>query len=231
MQKILIGAASLVALTSAANATVVELNAPGLDNGETLTTQIAGLTVSAVADGGGTANDFAIIIDTTDPTFDGDLAAPFDDPSTVGDELFSPGNILAVAEGDCSGGFCRVDDNATGGEITFEFDRDVVFNSLDVFDFRMEELKVTFFDALGAVIGAPITGPDFNTDTGNNITDNLFTTLDLKGTVLRTVKFEFRGSGGIGNFDVEEVPIPAALPLLLSGLAGLGFASRRRRKA
>ena len=28
-----------------------------------------------------------------------------------------------------------------------------------------------------------------------------------------------------------EVPVPAALPLLLSGIAGLGFASRRRRRA
>ncbi len=31
--------------------------------------------------------------------------------------------------------------------------------------------------------------------------------------------------------EVSEVPLPAALPLLLSGVAGLGFASRRRRKA
>ncbi len=29
---------------------------------------------------------------------------------------------------------------------------------------------------------------------------------------------------------ISDVPIPAALPLLLSGLAGLGFASRRKRK-
>lgn len=35
----------------------------------------------------------------------------------------------------------------------------------------------------------------------------------------------------IGQFSVSEVPVPAALPLLLSGLAGLGFASRRRKAA
>ncbi|MEZ5920969.1 MAG: hypothetical protein R3C60_06410 [Parvularculaceae bacterium] len=32
-------------------------------------------------------------------------------------------------------------------------------------------------------------------------------------------------------FDVIETPLPGALPLLVSGLLGLGYAARRRRKA
>ncbi len=35
----------------------------------------------------------------------------------------------------------------------------------------------------------------------------------------------------IAQFDVQEVPIPGALPLLLSGIAGLGFAARRKKAA
>lgn len=35
----------------------------------------------------------------------------------------------------------------------------------------------------------------------------------------------------IAQFDVSEVPIPGALPLLLSGIAGLGFAARRKKTA
>ena len=35
----------------------------------------------------------------------------------------------------------------------------------------------------------------------------------------------------IAQFTVQEVPIPGALPLLLSGIAGLGFAARRKKAA
>ena len=34
----------------------------------------------------------------------------------------------------------------------------------------------------------------------------------------------------IGRVTVSEVPIPAAIPLFLSGIAGLGFAGRMRKK-
>jgi len=40
------------------------------------------------------------------------------------------------------------------------------------------------------------------------------------------------GSGFVvAQFTVEEVPIPGAIPLLLSGLAGLGFAARKKKAA
>ncbi|MEL7491635.1 MAG: hypothetical protein AAGJ73_13025 [Pseudomonadota bacterium] len=45
--------------------------------------------------------------------------------------------------------------------------------------------------------------------------------------------FEFIGLTSGAGYSIEEfrvVPIPGAIPLLLSGLAGLGFAARRKRK-
>ncbi len=41
-----------------------------------------------------------------------------------------------------------------------------------------------------------------------------------------------KGAGfAIAQFDVSDVPIPGAIPLLISGLAGLGFASRKKKAA
>ncbi len=48
------------------------------------------------------------------------------------------------------------------------------------------------------------------------------------------VQFEFvRGQGDRAKFfvtQISDVPVPGALPLLISGIAGLGFAARRRQR-
>jgi len=229
MRSVLIGAASFLTMISAANATIIDLS--GFSNGETFDTgDIAGLTVTTVTDNGGAADDFAFVLDTNNPGSDGDLAAPFDDPSTIGDENFNPGNVLALAEEACGGGFCPVNDNGSGGTMEWVFNRNLVFNSLNVYDFRQGELKIDLFNDLNVLVFSAMV-PGFNTDTGNATDDNLFATIDIGGIAFRRAVFDFGGSGAIGTFDIQEVPVPAALPLLLSGLAGLGFARKRRKKA
>ena len=72
----------------------------------------------------------------------------------------------------------------------------------------------------------------------NNAFIATITAIDLLTDIFIGTMFEFRpvtAGGGfvIGQFevsaDVAPVPVPGSLPLLLSGLAGLGFASRGRR--
>ncbi|MEM9494428.1 MAG: VPLPA-CTERM sorting domain-containing protein [Pseudomonadota bacterium] len=54
--------------------------------------------------------------------------------------------------------------------------------------------------------------------------------LTLVGTTFEFFASVDPGGYSIEQFSVSQVPVPAALPLLISGLAGLGFASRRRKK-
>ena len=51
------------------------------------------------------------------------------------------------------------------------------------------------------------------------------------GTTFRFVPITPGGGFVIAQFDVQAVPVPAALPLLLTGIAGLGFASRRKKRS
>ncbi len=63
------------------------------------------------------------------------------------------------------------------------------------------------------------------------------TAVNLLAMTFVGTTFEFIATGDdtsgfvIAQFDVEAVPLPGALPLLLSGLAGLGFAARRKKAA
>ncbi|MEM9013553.1 MAG: VPLPA-CTERM sorting domain-containing protein [Pseudomonadota bacterium] len=55
--------------------------------------------------------------------------------------------------------------------------------------------------------------------------------LALVGTTFEFFALTANAGYSIEQFTVSDVPVPAALPLLISGIAGLGFAARRRKSA
>ncbi|MBU1190112.1 MAG: VPLPA-CTERM sorting domain-containing protein [Gammaproteobacteria bacterium] len=100
--------------------------------------------------------------------------------------------------------------------------------SLDSFNFSFEGTQLTlaedafaeaaFYD--GALLGISYNAT--NTDFSVSFTPGFF---DLSEAYFA---YDLTGEGaGFGSLTVTAVPIPAALPLLLTGLGALGFFSRR----
>ena len=56
--------------------------------------------------------------------------------------------------------------------------------------------------------------------------------LPVLGTGARFVLTALTAGGGftVAQLTVSDVPIPGAIPLLISGIAGLGFASKKKKK-
>ena len=65
--------------------------------------------------------------------------------------------------------------------------------------------------------------------TGESETDILVFSSDIIG-LGDSIIIEYSGSGGVDSLVLAPVPIPAALPLFLSALGGLGLTARLRRK-
>ncbi|MEM9495775.1 MAG: VPLPA-CTERM sorting domain-containing protein [Pseudomonadota bacterium] len=100
-------------------------------------------------------------------------------------------------------------------------DRDCTIASAGSGEGVCGEFRLDIFDLSDALVSST-TVDITNTDV-----------LPILGTGARFVLTALTPGGGftVAQLSVNEVPVPAALPLLISGIAGLGFASRRRKQA
>ncbi|MEM6649507.1 MAG: VPLPA-CTERM sorting domain-containing protein [Pseudomonadota bacterium] len=223
MKKFMTGALalSMTAFAPSAMAAVQTVDFEGLSAGTVVTNQLSPLlTVSATNKNGNQARQ-AMIFDTNNFTGeDDDLAAPITD---MGGQSKDFGNVLIISEDNNAS---DPDDAAAGGIIEFVFGVSTTVFSLDAIDINDQEgIEVTLFDENDVQIGLPIV----NTFT---LADNQFMTLDLgavQGVVRMLVRLE--SSGAIDNLVVDPVPLPAALPFMATGLAGLAWMRRRRKVA
>jgi hypothetical protein len=224
MTRFLSAAIASLALAGTAHAAPITLDFNSLSAGDLAGTQFSGVTISGARNGAPAMSpNAAMIFDTNNFTgSDSDLQGPFDNPTTAPVEALLPGNVLIVSEDDDAS---DPDDAARGGVLTFVFDQLVTILSINAFDINSNEsITFDFYDVNDMLI----------TSISNGMTttdDNEFLTFDFGITGVRRFVASLSGSGAIDDlmFEVEEVPVPSALPLLLSGLAGLGFASRPRK--
>lgn len=185
-----------------------------------------GVTIAAVNLGGGP--DFAVVFDSDNPTGgDTDLGAPFTNP-ILG--AASPGNLLIIQENDnCDAFACAIPDDEgsrPAGQLIISFNEGVLLQSIDFFDVEGEESSpgssIELYDDENVLIPASFFVPD----TGG---DNMWAQVMFGVSQVKTIVINMGGSGAIDNiaFEPRVIPVPAALPLLLTALAGLGFMRRR----
>ncbi|WP_425410325.1 VPLPA-CTERM sorting domain-containing protein [Hyphococcus sp.] len=224
MKRVVSSIIAVLFSAGAAQAAPVTIDFESLSAGDLVSTQFAGVTISGARNGApmGSPNA-AMVFDTDNPTGnDSDLAAPFDNPTTGPVEMLMPGNVLIVSTDDNAS---DPDDAAGGGMLSFLFDQAVTIFSLNAFDINgSESITFDFFDVNDVLITSISNGM---VTTG----DNEFLGFNFNIAGVARLAITLSGSGAIDDlvYEVEEVPVPAALPLLLSGLAGLGFASRRKK--
>jgi len=238
MRKFFLPFIASVTICGSAAATPVILDFDNLSTGEVASNQLRPFVTVSATGGAGQA----IAFDTQNPTGgDEDLVLLTNVNPTPGNP--SPGgNVLIIAENltdTNNDGFVDIpDDNAGGGTFTFDFSQPVNFVGFNAIDFTDSGsfVQIDLFNGSTNIFSFLVDDAapaDLIASVGDNAFLGLFANVFGEDGISGVTQAEITlgGSGAIDSLSlhVGEVPVPAALPLMLSALGFGGFASRRRK--
>lgn len=216
-----------VGLYAVAPAAVIDFN--DFENGDVVGSFFVGGGVTAVVTVDAPNNiDKAVALDTRlSANNDPDLRAPFTDTDGVGPVLTGDDVQIALIIQENNdrlpNGNFEPDDEGDGGKIIIDFVGGTV--NFGGFTFLDDE-TVTVTPEINGVSGLASV-------TASSSADNFYKKIELgtPWTEVSRLTFDFgTNSGAIDDLILSVVPVPAALPLLVTALGGIGFATRRRRR-
>ncbi|NJL56529.1 hypothetical protein HC928_16180, partial [bacterium] len=175
----------------------------GFNAGTVITSQIAGVTISAV----GGSND-AMIFDSANPTGgDPDLGSPHEDfggpgegaggkAGNPGENSLSLGNILIISEDGDSG---DPDDNGGGGQLIFEYDDPTDIAGVEILDVDRIEVagEIRVYDANDVLL---------NTANITALGDNAYQIVPVNQTGVSKLIVDLPGSGAVAGISCTPPP-------------------------
>lgn len=232
MKHLFAAVSSAALLTTGAMAATVTFNdlAPGSVVTELDVPGQPGVKLATVS----VSNNSVVVFDTEDTN------NPNDDDLQKDIELngvvTSFGNVLIIGSGGNT-----PNDRPRGGTVTFDFEKAVTAVSIDVIDIT-GDVEIILRDLTGTtelfrqVFNVDLDTPEDNNPNTNNLAETLFFG-PLGVTGVGQFVISYRESGAFDNLrladipDIDQpIPVPAALPLLVTGAAALRLAKGRKRR-
>ncbi|MEM7366707.1 MAG: PEP-CTERM sorting domain-containing protein, partial [Pseudomonadota bacterium] len=241
----LVGVTVLI-YASASVATPLTFDDNGFVHGSVVNSQINGVTISANNVGGGP--NLAVAFDSTETgTRDSDLEDAWSGGNIDSNEVL--GMLLIIQENSVDNNGDGIMDNPDdegsrpAGSLIFDFDMSILeigFDLVDIEDVDNEPGKVvtvrTADNQIGELTFEDLAMMDSTIQFGDNSANriSLLSAVDFglaEDSVFNSVEFELGGSGALDNIVYTAVPEPSVLALFGMGLAAVGLARRRQRKA